>query len=76
MANVGQPRDPVAEWEARVEAQFQALRRFASRRGCSLKEGDLPVRAFGKSGREHEVFHAPGARRFWKATFPGQAGFG
>jgi hypothetical protein len=36
----------------------------------------IPQRAFGKSGREHEVFHAPNPVRYWKSTFPGQAGFG
>ncbi len=76
MADVGEPRDPVAEWEARVEAQFAALKKFAAGCGCSLTDADLPRRAFGKSGREHEVFHAPGALRYWKSTFPGQAGFG
>ena len=38
MANVGEPRDPVAEWEARVEAQFEALWKFAKSRGCALKD--------------------------------------
>lgn len=76
MADVGQPRDPVAEWEARVAAQFEALASFAKSSGCALKERDLPSRAFGKSGREHEVFHAGAGTRFWKSTFPGEAGFG
>jgi hypothetical protein len=76
MANVGQPRDSVAEWEERVADQFRALEDFAKNRGCALKDRDLPPRGFGKSGQEHEVFHAPGARRFWKSTFPGQSGFG
>ncbi len=76
VADVGEPRDQVTEWEERVAAQFAALKKFASSRGCSLKDRDLPPRAFGKSGREHEVFHAPGAARFWKSTFPGQSGYG
>ena len=40
MADVGQPRDPVTEWEDRCEAPFAALKRFASRRGCVLKRRD------------------------------------
>ncbi|MDP1586571.1 MAG: hypothetical protein Q8M07_02410 [Prosthecobacter sp.] len=76
VADVGQPRDPITEWEDRVAAQFKALQAFAKSCGCSLTERDLPARAFGKSGREHEVFHAQGALRFWKSTFPGEAGFG
>lgn len=76
VANVGKPRDPVTEWEERVQSQFKALKKFAEGRGCSLKERHLPPRAYGKSGREHEVFHAPGAERIWKSTFPGESGFG
>ena len=76
MANVGQPRDSVTEWEERVAAQFDALEGFAKRHDCALKDRDLPARGFGKSGQEHEVFHAHGAARFWKSTFPGQSGFG
>ncbi|MCX6855641.1 MAG: hypothetical protein NTV80_12145 [Verrucomicrobia bacterium] len=76
VANVGQPRDSVTDWEERVQAQFSALQKFAQSRGCSLKEKHLPPRACGKSGREHEVFHAPSARRIWKSTFPGESGFG
>lgn len=41
-----------------------------------LRDHDLPQRSFGRSGREHEVFQAEDAGRFWKATFPGQSGFG
>lgn len=41
-----------------------------------LTDSDLPTRSFGKSGREHEIFHGGGGKRFWKATFPGQSGFG
>lgn len=39
---MGEPRDPVAEWEVRVEAQFAALKKFAASCGCSLKEKNLP----------------------------------
>ena len=76
MANVGQPRDPVTEWEERIAAQFRALKAWATRRGCLLTACDLPPRDFGKSGQEHEVYHEPSGRRFWKSTFPGQCGFG
>jgi Serine/Threonine/Tyrosine Kinase found in polyvalent proteins len=76
VANVGQPRDPVTEWEDRVAAQFKALAQFAKSRGCYLTAADLPPRAFGKSGQEHETYHATGALRYWKSTFPGQSGFG
>lgn len=76
VADVDEPRDPVAVWEAHVQAQFAALKKFASSCGCALTDKKLPPRAFGKSGREHEVFHAPDAKRFWKSTFPGEAGFG
>ncbi len=76
MADVDQPRDPVTEWEELVTAQFQGLRKFAKSRGCFLNPADLPPRAFGKSGQEHETYHAANALRFWKFTFPGQSGFG
>jgi hypothetical protein len=76
MANVGEPRDPVTVWEGRVREQFEALQAFAKSRRCALSKLNLPPRAFGKSGQEHEVFHAPNARRFWKSTFPGKSGFG
>ena len=77
---MGQPRtaspDPVTEWEERVGSQFAALKKFAAGRRCALKESDLPPRDFGKSGREHEVYHVPHAPRLWKATYAGQSGFG
>ncbi len=76
VADVDQPRDQVTAWEERVAAQFAALKKWASGRGCLLSESDLPPRAFGKSGREHEVFHHPAGMRFWKSTFPGESGFG
>jgi len=76
VANVGQPRDPVEEWEQRVAAQFEALEAWADGEGCLLTQRDLSPRAFGKSGREHEVYHARSACRFWKSTFPGECGFG
>jgi hypothetical protein len=76
MADVGKPRDPVTEWEERVEAQFQALAKFAKSRRCSLSMAQMPPRQFGKSGREHEIYHAGSGARYWKSTFPGQSGFG
>jgi hypothetical protein len=60
VANVGQPWDPVEAFEARCHGQFQALEAAAKRGGCRLKDHHLPPRAFGKSGMEHEVFHAAG----------------
>ncbi len=36
----------------------------------------MPPRQFGRSGLEHEIYHAVGGDRYWKSTFPGQAGFG
>lgn len=77
MADVVKPRDPVAEWEARVEVQFEALRRFAKSRGCALTTKDIPPRLPGaRPGQEVVVYLGPEARRVWKATFPGQSGFG
>ncbi len=76
VANVDQPRDQVTEWEERVASQFAALKAWAKSCGRLLKDGDLPVRGFGPSGREHEVFHDVVQSRFWKATFPNQAGCG
>jgi hypothetical protein len=74
---VGQPRDPVTEWEERVAAQFKALATFAKSSGCALKDGDLPPVFRGATpGREITAFLHPAQRRVWKATFPGQAGFG
>jgi len=77
VADVGQPRDQVTEWEERVEAQFEALRKFARGRGCSLKDRDMPPRLPGATpGREVTVYLEPITRRVWKSTFPGQSGFG
>ncbi|MDB6117434.1 MAG: hypothetical protein JWO08_1215 [Verrucomicrobiaceae bacterium] len=76
VANVDQPRDQVTEWEERVAAQFAGLKAWAKSCGCLLKTENLPKRAFGPSGREHEVFHDVVQSRFWKATFPNQAGCG
>jgi hypothetical protein len=76
VANVGQPRDSVEAFEFFSRLQFQSLEEAAKTSGCLLKSANLPPRAFGKSGREHEVFHEVGADRFWKSTFPGQAGYG
>ncbi|MBX7208863.1 MAG: hypothetical protein K1X78_11155 [Verrucomicrobiaceae bacterium] len=77
MAGVGQPRDPVTEWEERCKAQFAALKKFASSRGCSLSERDLPPpMTCIKPGREVSVYHDEVQRRVWKSTFPGQSGFG
>lgn len=74
---MGEPRDPVAEWEARVEAQFAALKKFAAGCGCSLKEKNLPPPLTAATpGREVTVYYEAVHRRVWKATFPGQAGFG
>ena len=77
MAGVGQPRDSVTEWEERCKAQFTALKKFASRRGCSLIERDLPPPVTCiKPGREVSVYHDEIHHRVWKVTFPGQSGFG
>jgi Serine/Threonine/Tyrosine Kinase found in polyvalent proteins len=77
VANVGEPRDPVTEWEERVARQFKALKAFAKDRGCLLKTGDLPPRLPGATpGREVTVYLDSPARRVWKSTFPGQSGFG
>ncbi len=77
MADVGEPRDPVAEWEARVKTQFEALRQFAKSRSCALTARDIPPRLPGATpGREVTVYLEPVTRRVWKSTFPGQSGFG
>ncbi len=77
MANVGEPRDPVAEWESRVAGQFAALKKFAANRGCALKPADMPPALKSATpGREITAFHDAVRDRVWKATFPGKAGFG
>ena len=77
LADVGQPRDPVEEWEWRCRAQFSSLRQFAFEAGCRLTESDLPLVFPGASpGREVSVYFDPRRARVWKATFPGQSGFG
>ena len=76
MANVGQPRDPVEEFEFRVACQFAGLRKAAQKAGCLLKPPDMPAHSFGRGGMEHEVWHDKPGGRYWKATFPGKAGCG
>lgn len=77
LANVGQPRDSVTEWEERVAAQFQALEDFAKRRGCALRSSDIPPLFRGATpGREITAYLHPLGSRVWKSTFPGQSGFG
>lgn len=77
MADVGKPRDQVTQWEERVAAQFSALKKFAASSGCSLKETQLPpAMTRATPGREVTVYHEISTRRVWKATFPGQSGFG
>ncbi len=76
MADVGQSRDPVAEFEFRVARQFAGLRKAAQKAGCLLKPQNMPAHSFGRGGMEHEVWHDKPGRRYWKATFPGQAGYG
>mgnify|MGYP003676009460 CR=1 FL=1 len=77
LADVEKPRDLVTEWEDRVREQFAALKSFAKRSGCTLKLGDLPPRLPGATpGREVTVYLDSPTRRIWKATFPGEAGFG
>lgn len=77
VANVGQPRDPVTEWEERVAAQFKGLQRFAKSSGCALTEADLPPVLRGATpGREITAYLHAAQRRVWKATFPGESGFG
>ncbi len=77
VANVGQPRDPVAEWEDRVSRQFASLKAWAKSNGALLTKADLPPRLPGCApGREVAVYYDGSSRRVWKATFPGQAGVG
>jgi hypothetical protein len=77
VAGVGKPRDIVTEWEERVQAQFQALQEFAQSRGCALKERHLPPALTAITpGREITAYHDQVKGRVWKATFPGEAGFG
>ena len=77
MANVGQPRDPVAEFEFRVACQFAALCKSAQKVGCLLKVKDLPPAARSCApGMEVSIYQHPGSERIWKATFPGKAGCG
>ena len=76
MANVGQSRDPVAEFECRVASQFAALRKAAKETGCLLKPAQMPARSYGRGGMEHEVWHDQPGKRYWKATFPGKSGCG
>ena len=77
LADVEQPRDSVTEWEDRVRDQFAALKRFAKKIGCTLKQSDLPPGLPGATpGREVTVYLDSRSRRVWKATFPGEAGFG
>ncbi|MEN3943948.1 hypothetical protein WJU23_21780 [Prosthecobacter sp. SYSU 5D2] len=77
VADVGKPRDPVTEWEDHVAAQFAALKRFASSRGCTLKKEHLPpFMTSATPGREVTVYYDAKGNRVWKATFPGQSGFG
>jgi hypothetical protein len=53
LAGMGKPRDLVTEWEERVEAQFEALQKFAKGCGCSLKQKYLPPPMVAiKPGRE------------------------
>jgi hypothetical protein len=76
MADVGQSRDPAAEFEFKVACQFAALRKAAQKAGCLLKVASLPGHSFGRAGMEHEVWHDQPGRRYWKSTFPGKAGCG
>lgn len=77
LANVGQPRDSVAEWEERVAAQFEALEEFAKSCGRALSDADLPPVFKGATpGREVTAYLHRTGSRVWKATFPGQSGFG
>jgi hypothetical protein len=77
VADVGKSRDPVEEWEHRVAIQFAALKAWAKGCGRLLAEKDLPPRLPGATpGREVTVYLHAERRRVWKATFPGQAGFG
>jgi Serine/Threonine/Tyrosine Kinase found in polyvalent proteins len=77
VANVDEPRDPVAEWERRVTAQFAGLKAWASRSRCLLKKGQIPSPLPGATpGREITAYIDPVRRRVWKATFPGECGFG
>ncbi|MBL9157080.1 MAG: hypothetical protein JNJ70_06405 [Verrucomicrobiales bacterium] len=77
LANVGQPRDSVTEWEERVATQFQALEDFAKRRGRALRSSDMPPLFRGATpGREITAYLHPFGSRVWKSTFPGQSGFG
>ena len=77
VANVGQSRDPVTEWEERVAAQFKAHQRFAKSSGSDLTEADMPSVLRGATpGREITAYLGVDRVRVWKATFPGEAGFG
>ncbi|MDB6139036.1 MAG: hypothetical protein JWO94_2108 [Verrucomicrobiaceae bacterium] len=77
VANVGQPRDQVTEWEERVASQFAALKAWAKGCGCLLKAGDLPPPLTSCTpGREVSVYQEARSQRVWKATFPNQAGCG
>ncbi len=77
VANVGEPRDPVTAWEERAREQFLALQRFARQSGCLLKQAHLPPLLPGATpGREVTVYYDAPANRVWKATFPGESGFG
>ncbi|MEO0416467.1 MAG: hypothetical protein AAF226_16100 [Verrucomicrobiota bacterium] len=77
MANVGPPRDPVEEWERRVRWQFGNLRSFAEDTGIILGRADIPDPLPGyKPGMEVECYLQEAHLRVWKATFPGQSGFG
>jgi hypothetical protein len=73
VANVDQPRDPVAEFEFKVASQFAALREAAQKAGCLLNARILPRHSFGRAGMEHEVWHDQSGRRYWKTPQHGGA---
>ncbi|MCG8599318.1 MAG: hypothetical protein MI807_04165 [Verrucomicrobiales bacterium] len=76
ISDVPPPRDPVEAWERAISTQFRNLTEFAKRNDCILTRPDLPELDYGKGGMEHEIFHDEAGDRFWKSTFPEQAGFG
>ena len=77
VANVEEPRDPVAEWEFHVQCQFKALESWARKRGCLLRVRDVPPQLPGcRPGREVIVHYDPVILRVWKVTLPGQSGVG
>lgn len=77
VADVEKPRDLVEEWEYRVKNQFAALKRWASASGCLLSPSAIPPILSGATpGREITAYIHPASGRVWKATFPGEAGFG